>query len=337
MLSIIFMLAFLLVALTLYTFALFVGVRWTKSPVPTLVRCILATLVISLTPLAIMKAADLALPAAKSFSDAIALDVAEFGLLLVIVWSIIAQVFRLSPLRAFLAWLPALAANLVMLAIVLLVLRPYLVEAFTIPTHGMSPTIRAPYRLAVCPNCGGPLIATAPDAIPPHQRYVPETAVSGICGTCFQSATLPIERVPPTIHTADRFLVSKIGHPRRWSIAAHVADHGDIYLQRIVALPGETIAIADGVIFINGTPVALPPDLIKSKLPVAGFADGSRIDPKFATAENPLRLAADEYFVLGDNTAHSYDSRYRSPVKASALRGVVNAIYWPPARWRTFP
>ena len=44
-------------------------------------------------------------------------------------------------------------------------------------------------------------------------------------------------------------------------------------------------------------------------------------------------LEAGEWFMMGDNSARSYDSRFFGPVQTSDLLGVAKWIYWPPDRW----
>lgn len=67
------------------------------------------------------------------------------------------------------------------------------------------------------------------------------------------------------------------------------------YVKRVVGLPGETIQIKDGSVYIDG--VLLEEDDSFDKMAEAGIA------------ENELLLASDEFFVLGDNRNSSEDSR----------------------------
>jgi signal peptidase I len=48
----------------------------------------------------------------------------------------------------------------------------------------------------------------------------------------------------------------------------------------------------------------------------------------------PLTLGPDEYFLLGDNSAHSFDSRSFGPLRAREIVGQPVAVLWPPSRWR---
>lgn len=81
-------------------------------------------------------------------------------------------------------------------------------------------------------------------------------------------------------------------------------------MKRVIGLPGDTVHIHDGRVYVNGEPV----DNIPTEL--AG------------TAYFPLRLGEDEYYVLGDNRAVSKDSRNRfvGPIKEEQIyRKVVTS------------
>ena len=66
------------------------------------------------------------------------------------------------------------------------------------------------------------------------------------------------------------------------------------YIKRIIAVPGDTVHITDGMIYVNGIPYGTEK---YDKVAQAGIA------------ENEITLASDEYFVLGDNVNNSEDSR----------------------------
>jgi hypothetical protein len=49
-----------------------------------------------------------------------------------------------------------------------------------------------------------------------------------------------------------------------------------------------------------------------------------------------MRLGDGEYFVIGDFSLRSADSRTQGPIPGKNIEGVVGLIYWPPSRWRLF-
>jgi signal peptidase I len=144
----------------------------------------------------------------------------------------------------------------------------------------------------------------------------------------------------PTFHEGQRVLVSKLGSI--WSNllvrTAHAAEtppkspfalkrgqvvvfyraparQDDALIKRVIGLPGETIAVADGQVLINGAPLDEP------------YIHG--ISTSCGAVCEPYTLADDEYFVMGDNRTNSLDSRNFGPVHASEIVGRVMLRYWP--------
>jgi signal peptidase I len=84
------------------------------------------------------------------------------------------------------------------------------------------------------------------------------------------------------------------------------------FVKRVVGLPGEMIEVKDGSVFV----------------------DGNLLDEPYLTAKDrsnsaPRQLGKGEYYVLGDNRAHSNDSRSWGAVPEANLRGKVWLVYWP--------
>ena len=154
----------------------------------------------------------------------------------------------------------------------------------------------------------------------------------------FEAFSMPSDSMAPTLVGGDRFIVNKKKAYGRWSIVGHDSlDHREVkFCKRIVGLPGERIDIVDGELMIDGKRISRPAEIPPYR------------DPPGVSTKNhnfPLTLGKDEYFVIGDNSTGSGDSRIWSSSAPGHQRGVipkeyifgtVTAIYWPAGRWRRF-
>lgn len=114
---------------------------------------------------------------------------------------------------------------------------------------------------------------------------------------------------------------------------------GEFYIKRLVALPGESVAIHAPHLIIDGRAVEVPfpfhrmvhGEGYNGYEPASG---GGFRPPVLGSADDAIRLGRDEYLPLGDNTRSSLDGRYFGPVKRPALVGPAFMIYWPASsRW----
>ena len=105
----------------------------------------------------------------------------------------------------------------------------------------------------------------------------------------------------PTLSDGDNLIVEKLSYrfrdPQRYDIIVFPYKHAQntYYIKRIIALPGETVQVKDGEVYINGE--------------LLGETYGAEPMANSGIAENPITLGENEYFVLGDNRNHSSDSR----------------------------
>ena len=83
-------------------------------------------------------------------------------------------------------------------------------------------------------------------------------------------------------------------------------------VKRIIALPGETVAVFNGVVLVNGQPLKEP-----------------YLKPHDADDFFPIRLGQNEYFVMGDNRDFSEDSRDFGPISEKEIRGRIVTRLWP--------
>lgn len=124
----------------------------------------------------------------------------------------------------------------------------------------------------------------------------------------------------PTLHNGDFLLVSKIptyfkNYKRGDVLIIDSPDLNEFYVKRLIGLPGETVEIQDGKVFIDG------------KWMKEFYTDQETVS--YANAK--WTLGNNEYFVLGDNrgTGASNDSRLFGPVLAEHIKAVSRLRIWP--------
>ena len=128
----------------------------------------------------------------------------------------------------------------------------------------------------------------------------------------------------PTFRDGDLVLVTRgFSAPMRGSVVLlnmRQATGPQFQVKRLVGLPGERIAFEDGLLHIDGVHHSEP---YLGGMPATVGTDRLTRD-----------VGEDEYYVLGDNRAHSTDSRRYGPVLRSEIVGVVRTRLWPLVRWR---
>lgn len=114
--------------------------------------------------------------------------------------------------------------------------------------------------------------------------------------------------------------------PKRGDVIVFIypEDRKKDFIKRLVALPGETVEIKGGSIYINDKPAQEP---IFNQIYYYNRGD-------FGAEGQKIVVPKDNYFVLGDNSASSRDSRYWGFVPKDNLLGEALIIYWPPNRIR---
>jgi signal peptidase I len=93
------------------------------------------------------------------------------------------------------------------------------------------------------------------------------------------------------------------------------------WVMRVIALPGERVAVTTNALFINGAEVP------EAALP-AVFRHKRWLTPQLAQSELPRQwsLGSNQVFAVGDNLENSNDSRYWGPLDTSAIVGVVEKV-----------
>jgi len=91
-------------------------------------------------------------------------------------------------------------------------------------------------------------------------------------------------------------------------------DPSQSYIKRIIGIPGDTVEIKDGVVFVNG-------DKLDEPYVPAEYRDSVAMEKE--------TVPADDYFVLGDHRSSSNDSRVWGFVGRKAIYGKAVFVYWP--------
>ena len=157
----------------------------------------------------------------------------------------------------------------------------------------------------------------------------------------FEPFKIPSGSMRMTLIEGDRLFVSKwrygpkipgtkirlpgTSKPKRGDVIVfkNPIDHKRDFIKRLIALGGETVEIKDGDIYINGQKVTDP------------AIDNIFYYPKGEYAvHGPIQVPEGSYFVCGDNSKDSNDSRYWGFVDALDVVGRAEFIFWPLNRMR---
>lgn len=112
------------------------------------------------------------------------------------------------------------------------------------------------------------------------------------------------------------------GNPVRGDVIVFKApiDHEKDFIKRVIGLPGDSITVKGGYVFVNG-----------KKLDESVYLHNNVTTYGGATIkeDSPFTIPADEFIVMGDNRPNSSDSREWGVVKKSELIGKSFFVYWP--------
>jgi signal peptidase I len=148
---------------------------------------------------------------------------------------------------------------------------------------------------------------------------------------------IPSSSMEPTLHCArpgawcearfnDRVIANRLAYrfssPKRGQVVVFQAPKGacgigGTFVKRLIGLPGDRVTEGNGAISVNGNRLREPYVAKNLRDNGSGAWD----------------VPAGHYFFMGDDRAHSCDSRDWGSVPRSSLVGPVLVTYWPPSRW----
>lgn len=119
-----------------------------------------------------------------------------------------------------------------------------------------------------------------------------------------ERTTVPGDSMAPTLEADTPIMVNRLSYfrkgPERFDVIVFEQEgeeHNYYHVKRVVGLPGETVQIINGIVYVNDVPVK---EVVRD-LPLLHLS---------GLATDPITLDEDEYFVLGDNRNKSEDSRF---------------------------
>jgi signal peptidase I len=208
--------------------------------------------------------------------------------------------------------------------IVAMVMRSSIVQAYVIPSGSMIPTLqigdhilvnKLSYGLRIPDSVFGLKVPGVPLG---HYLYRFEPARRG-------DVIVFVSPVDPSIHL----------------------------IKRVIAIPGDTVMVKNGRIFLNGRAMDDPhayfevPDQNRTPINMENPRDNfGVIDVHTGKVVAPVTIPPGKLFMMGDNRDNSFDSRYWGFADMNAVEGRAILVYWswdstaraiiPPVRWRRF-
>lgn len=138
------------------------------------------------------------------------------------------------------------------------------------------------------------------------------------------NADVPTGSMENTIMPGDRLIGNRLAYlkegPKRGDVVIfhYPDDEEDLYVKRVIGLPGETVVIEDAKVYIDGNEEPLAEDYLKEEWVAA-------------TGPYTFLVPEDSYLVMGDNRNDSWDARFWSNtyVARKKILGKASVIYWP--------
>lgn len=148
--------------------------------------------------------------------------------------------------------------------------------------------------------------------------FLPALALAVVIHLFLAQATVVYgQSMEPNLHDHQRLIIEKVSYRLREPVQGEIVvvdrpEMSEKLIKRVIGLPGDTLFIEGGIVFINGVPLEEP----------------YVYNPDRRTEESQV-IPDGYYFVMGDNRGNSNDSRNFGPVPLEQLVGRAWVRYWP--------
>ena len=138
-----------------------------------------------------------------------------------------------------------------------------------------------------------------------------------------------------TLSQGDMIVMEKFSSVKRFDVVVFKLPNGEIYIKRVIGLPGEAIRYEDDQLYINEKPIEEPflEKNIKKDHETAPYTTNFNLSD--LTTKDIL--PNDSYFVLGDNRRMSKDSRSFGAVESKYILGKAQFVYYPITHMKFIP
>ncbi len=142
------------------------------------------------------------------------------------------------------------------------------------------------------------------------------------------------QSMDPTFKDGEFLLTDKVtyrfGEPKRGDVVVFKAppDDHEEYIKRIIGLPGDTVMVQGGKVYVNGQLLNESAYLASTVVTQSG---------NYAVEGKTITVPEGEYMVMGDNRPHSFDGRNFGPIKKEKFTGRAWVTYWPPQKAGVVP
>jgi len=194
--------------------------------------------------------------------------------------------------------------SIVVALLLAIVIRAYFIQPFKIPSGSMRMTLIEGDHLFVSKYMYGPILLP--------EIHTPEFLMPVIK----RDVQWPEALTPLT-----KIRLPGFTKPKRGDVIVFIFpdERAKDFIKRLIALPGDVVEIKDGKIYINGQ-VFNDPSIRNTYYYNRG---------EYGAIGTPIRVPEGKYFVLGDNSGSSHDSRYWGFVDEKDLLGKAEFIFWP--------